>query len=86
MTIYRFSAQAGVYDPSERGPLFPVVMAGLLGLWALAVMALVCGPKLAAMEAPPVKSFVSCEPANDVAAGGLLRCTVQAGGTVARDI
>ena len=83
MTIYRYSAHAAGYD---RGGLFPVVMAGLVGLWALAALAIGCGPELAALEVSAAKTFVSCEPANEEAAGGLLRCTAPSAATDARDI
>ena len=83
MTIFRYSARAANYD--RRG-LFPVVMGGLLGLWALAALAMSCGPKLADMDVPAAKAFVSCEPANNEAASGLLRCTIAPADTGAREI
>ncbi len=85
MTIYRFSARVRTYD---RGTLFPAVMAGLLGLWALFAMAIGCGPKLAALEAENAvtKAFVSCEPATTRETGQLLRCIVELGSAIAKDI
>ena len=85
MTIYRFSAWARTYD---RGTLFPVVMAGLLGLWALFAMAIACGPKLAALEAEDAvaKAFVSCEPTTTREPGQLLRCIVELDSAIAKDI
>ena len=87
MTIYRFSARAGTYD---RGTLFPAVMAGLLGLWALFAMAIACGPKLAALEAEDAvavaKAFVSCEPTTTREPGQLLRCIVEQDSAIAKDI
>ncbi len=84
MTIHRFSARAGTYD---GGVLFPVVMAGLLGLWALFAVVIACGPKLAALEAEnsAAKAFVSCEPTTTVP-GQLLRCIVELDSGIAREI
>ena len=77
MTIFRYSAQAAIY---ERGALFPFIMAGLFGLWALIALAIACNPKLAVVEsASPGVTYVSCQPANAQAArapGQLLRCTI----------
>ncbi|NQV61679.1 MAG: hypothetical protein HQ502_18580 [Alphaproteobacteria bacterium] len=78
MTIFRYSAQAGTYD---RGVLFPFIMAGLLGLWALIAVAIACHPKLAAVDAAGTgaAAYVSCQPANALASrapGQLLRCTI----------
>ena len=79
MTVFRFSAQAGTYD---RGAMFPYILAGLLGLWALIALAISCNPKLvAATEDQGVAAYVSCQPAGPgalQAPGQLLRCTVQA--------
>ena len=85
MTIYRFSARARTYD---RGALFPAVMAGLLGLWALFAMAIACGPNLVALEAENAvaKAFVSCEPTTDRETGQLLRCIVELDSAIAKDI
>ena len=85
MTIYRFSARARTYD---RGTLFPAVMAGLLGLWALFAMAITCGPKLVALEAENAvaKAFVSCEPTTTREPGQLLRCIVEQDSVIAKDI
>jgi hypothetical protein len=38
------------------------------------------------MDVPTAKAFVSCEPANNEAAGGLLRCTIAPTDTGAREI
>ena len=85
MTIHGFSARAGTYD---RGTLFPVVMAGLLGLWALFAVVIACGPKLAALEVEnsAARAFVSCEPATTRVPGQLLRCIVELDSGIARDI
>ena len=85
MTIHQFSARARAYD---RGALFPAVLAGLLGLWALFAMAITCGPKLAALEAENAvaKAFVSCEPTTTREPGQLLRCIVQQESAIAKDI
>ncbi len=86
MTIYRYTVRDGIID---RDALFPAVLAGLLGLWALIAIAISCGPKLAAYEAADqtAKSFVSCEPAGAALPGGLLRCTFEpAAGASAQDI
>ena len=85
MTIYRFSARARTYD---RGTLFPAVMAGLLGLWALFAMAIACGPKLGALEAENAvaKEFVSCEPTTTREPGQLLRCIVGQDLAITKDI
>ena len=85
MTIYRFSVRARTYD---RGTLFPVVMASLLGLWALFALAIACGPKLLALEAENAvtKAFVSCETTTTREPGQLLRCIVEPDSTIAKDI
>ena len=90
MTIFRYSAQAAIYD---RGALFPFIMMGLLGLWAMIALAIACNPKLAMVETvdPGAASYVSCQPANaqpSKAPGQLLRCTVEpiAPGSPGRDI
>ena len=85
MTFYRFSARARAYD---RGALFPAVLAGLLGLWALFAMAITCGPKLVALEAENAvaKAFVSCEPTTTREPGQLLRCIVEQDSVIAKDI
>ena len=85
MNIYRFSARARIYD---SGTLFPAVMAGLLGLWALFAMAIACGPNLAAVEAENAvaKAYVSCEPATTREPGQLLRCVVGLDSTTAKEI
>ena len=85
MTIYRFSAWARTND---RGTLFPVVMAGLLGLWALFAMTIACGPKLDALETENglEKAFVSCEPTTTREQGRLLRCIVEPDSAVPKDI
>ena len=85
MTIYRFSARARNYD---RGTLFPAVMAGLMGLWALFALAIACGPKLVALEAENAgtKAFVSCEPTTTREPGQLLRCIVELDSAIAKDI
>ncbi len=85
MTIYRFGARAGA---TERGPLFPLVMAGLLGLWALMAMAISCGPKLSAIksEASAARTYVTCEPSDGRAPGSLIRCIVEPDAANARDI
>ena len=85
MTFYRFSARARTYD---RGTLFPVVMAGLLGLWALFALAIACGPKLAALEAENAvaKAFVSCETTTTREPGQLLRCIVELDSAIAKEI
>ena len=82
MITYRYSTRAVTHD--EDGTLFPMVMAGLLGLWALIAVAISCGPKLAAveLEAEMAKTFVSCEPTG----GQLLRCTAAPAITVIREI
>ncbi len=88
MTIFRYSAQAGTYD---RGTLFPYILAGLLGLWALVAMAIACGPKLAALEvaSPSAAEFVSCQPAGPqalAAPGQLFRCIVNPGPNPGKEI
>ena len=85
MTKYQFPARARNYD---RGTLFPAVMAGLMGLWALFAMAIACVPKLAALETENVvtKAFVSCEPATTREPGQLLRCIVELDSAIAKDI
>ena len=85
MTFYRYSSRARTY---ARGTLFPAVLAGLLGLWALFAMAITCGPKLVALEAENAvaKAFVSCEPTTTREPGQLLRCIVQQDSTIAKDI
>ena len=85
MPIYRFSARARTYD---GGALFPVVLAGLLGLWALFAMAIACGPNMAALEAENAvdKAFVSCEPTTTREPGQLLRCVVELDSAIAKDI
>ena len=85
MTIHRFSARAGTYD---GGVLFPVVMAGLLGLWALFAVVIASGPKLAALEAEnsATKAFVSCETTTTKVPGQLLRCIVELDSGIAREI
>ena len=85
MTIYRYSAWARAYD---RGTLFPVVMAGLLALWALFAVAISFGPKLAALEAENAvaKEFVSCEPTTTREPGQLLRCIVGQDLAITKDI
>ena len=85
MTIYRFSAWARTYD---RGILFPIVMAGLLGLWALFAVAIAIGPKLVAVEAENAvaKALVSCEPTMTREPGQLLRCIVEQDSVIAKDI
>ena len=85
MTIHQFSARARTYD---RGTLFPTVLAGLLGLWALFAMAITCGPKLVALEAENAvaKAFVSCEPTTTREPGQLLRCIVELDSAIAKDI
>ena len=85
MTIYRFSARARTYD---GGALFPVVLAGLLGLWALFAVAIAIGPKLVAVEAENAvaKALVSCETTTTREPGQLLRCIVQQDSTIAKDI
>jgi hypothetical protein len=69
MTIFRYSARAGTHD---RGALFPFVLAGCLGLWALIAMAIASGPKLAAMdvESGGEAAYVSCQPGTARAASG----------------
>ena len=78
MSIYRYSARAVLY---EQGALFPAVLAGLLGLWALIAMAVACNPKLVAeAENQAAVSYVSCEPAEAGQLGQpgqLLRCIVE---------
>ncbi len=90
MTVFRYAARAASYnpyDPHARGALFPLVLAGLLGLWALIAMAIACNPKLVAESESQAKaSYVSCEPAGSRRPGQLLRCTVEAPATAARDI
>ena len=68
--------------------LFPAVMAGLLGLWALFAMAIACGPNLVALEAENsvAKAFVSCEPTTVREPGQLLRCIVELDSAIAKDI
>jgi hypothetical protein len=87
MTIYRYSARAAQY---EQGVLFPAVLAGLLGLWALIAMAVACNPKLVAeAENQPAAAYVSCEPAEagqQGQPGQLLRCTFAPRTTAPRDI
>ena len=94
MNVFTNNARGAVYAVNavnHRGPMFPVVMAGLLVLWALIAMAIACGPKLAAsdgalkgMENPGV-AYVSCEAASR-APGQLLRCTVDHRLAPVRDI
>ena len=90
MTVFRYAARAASYnpyDPHARGALFPLVLAGLLGLWALIAMAIACNPKLVAEgESQAGASYVSCEPAGNRQPGQLLRCTVEAPAPAARDI
>lgn len=88
MTIFRYSAQSAAYD---RGALFPLLMAGLLGLWALIAIAIASSPKLAAIEEDhrAAGSYVSCQPAGAEAIGTpgqLLRCTVERNVTPAKEI
>ena len=85
MNFYRYSSRARTYD---RGILFPIVMAGLLGLWALFAVAIAIGPKLVAVEAENAvaKAFVSCEPTTTREPGQLLRCIVELDSAIAKDI
>jgi len=88
MTIFRYSARAGTHD---RGALFPFVLAGCLGLWALIAMAIASGPKLAAMdvESGGEAAYVSCQPAAPhplPAAVQLFRCTVSPGLNAGKEI
>ncbi len=78
MTLFRYSPQAATHD---RGALFSIIMAGLLGLWALIAMAIACSPKLAAADvrSPLAAAYVSCQPVDSRASrapGQLLRCTI----------
>ncbi len=67
--------------------MFPFVLAGLLGLWALIAMAIACNPKLMAeSESQTGAAYVSCEPAGNKQPGQLLRCTLEAPVTETRDI
>ncbi|MBT3333601.1 MAG: hypothetical protein HOK21_23590 [Rhodospirillaceae bacterium] len=92
MTVFTSNARTAAFD--DRGAMFPVVMVGLLGLWALIAMAIACGPKLAANDAldnileKPNAAYVSCEPANTVKSepGRLLRCTIDHRMSPVRDI
>jgi hypothetical protein len=80
MTIYRYAARTGTrIGIIDRDVLFPSIMAGLLGLWALIAIAITCGPKLSALETqePDVKTFVSCEATAPGMPGQLLRCIVE---------
>ncbi len=88
MTIFRYSAQAGTYD---RGALFPFILAGLLGLWALIAIAIASSPKLAALDVESVgaAAYVSCQPAGPQAlpaAGQLFRCTMRPGLNAGKEI
>ncbi len=88
MTIFRYSARAADYD---RGALFPFILAGLLGLWALIAMAIACNPKLAKVDAKRAGAvaYVSCQPAAlplSQAPGQLLRCTVEPGAAPGKEI
>jgi hypothetical protein len=88
MTIFRYSARAAYY---ERGALFPFILAGLLGLWALIAMAIACNPKLAKVDAKNAfaMTYVSCQPAAfrvSQAPGQLLRCTVEPGAAPGKEI
>ncbi len=83
MRIYRYSARAAQFD---RDALFPAVLAGLLGLWALIAMAVDCNPKLLTEgKNQAAASYVPYEPTEARAPGKLLRCTL-ATATKPRDI
>ncbi|MDP6346432.1 MAG: hypothetical protein QF578_15690 [Alphaproteobacteria bacterium] len=70
------------------GALFPVVLAGLLGLWGLGALALSCPSTLTSAEVETLqpRQYVSCQPAEDRAPGQLLRCIVETPAQRPRDI
>ena len=83
MRTYRYSARAAQFN---RDALFPAVLAGLLGVWALIAMAVDCNPKLLTEgKNQAAASYVPCEPTEARAPGKLLRCTL-ATATKPRDI
>ncbi|HZD25717.1 MAG TPA: hypothetical protein VE631_05595 [Alphaproteobacteria bacterium] len=68
---------ASIVRTRGHEPMFHIVMAGLLVLWAVAWLVVADVLHHQAAGAPaPARTLVSCVPSTDMADGSLLRCIV----------